>query len=407
MRKLTLAVPILALLALPVWAGNTIELVEMKNGRLYEAQELRVKGDRLWIKLAEKQPGQKVAFSVPIDKVVPEFVYHAWVAQIRPDSERDQLKLAAWARKQGLFALALKTYKGAAALSPKARSELEAFEAGYEAEESAFLYRKARDLFDAGRLKEARVLSTQALSRFPDSVERKAVEELIKIVDEREAFLTEEKKRKEAERLLKRQKRDYRRLQIWADRGQRYIGKADFIDPPSALRRLQVGTAIYGRVMDMLIDRLPYVENGGLRDDMRKLLESLHTGRTTALLLLADGRYMTGDVFLSMQTAHELIAIDPGNEGAHRLREQILSGSAGGGGGPFSYGHPIGIYTPERIVRRRALDYLGMAGYNGGDGHTKSGFGVHVLWHTKGLKYRNPWLYYAKRAYGGYYPRGY
>ena len=147
MRRLTLAVPILALLALPAGAGNTIELVEMKNGRLYEAQELKVKGDRLWIRLAEKRPGEKVAFSVPIDKVVPEFVYHAWAAQIRPDSEKDQLKLAAWARKQGLFELALKTYKAAAALSPKARSELEAFEAKYKAEESAFMYRQARNLF--------------------------------------------------------------------------------------------------------------------------------------------------------------------------------------------------------------------------------------------------------------------
>ena len=62
MRRLTLAVPILALLALPAGAGNTIELVEMKNGRLYEAQELKVKGDRLWIRLAEKRPGEKVAF---------------------------------------------------------------------------------------------------------------------------------------------------------------------------------------------------------------------------------------------------------------------------------------------------------------------------------------------------------
>ncbi|MFQ5843694.1 MAG: hypothetical protein ACE5JG_01770 [Planctomycetota bacterium] len=359
MSRVCLAAPILVLLALPAAA---VDIVEMKSGRLYEAEAVRLQGDKLWIRLATP-PGRTVAFTVPIEKVVPEYVYYAWADRLAPDDLKGQLELAGWARGNGLFDLALKRYEIAAALGEPGRAELDAYREVRAAEEGRFLYRRARALFDEGKLKEARLAAGQVMKRFPEAPEVQLTRELLKILEEREAFLTGEKRKKEAARLAKRHRRDLRRLTGHVRRGHELVRKADFRRPDSARRRLTLGTRIFRGVGEALEEMLLLIEDAALRKRASDLFGFVQERRASWLLLLADVRYVAGDTLGSLESVHELLALDPGNKDARVLREKILTGppaDAGqgfdpafvnrfGGRGWGGYGNPYApIFGPFR-----------------------------------------------------------
>ena len=112
--------PCAALLCLAALSSSlrAVEIVEMKNGRLYQADQVSVRGDRLLIRLRLEDPRKRAEFSVPVAQVVPECVYYAWVQQTRPDDVAELVRLAAWARTAGIFSHAAKAYGKAAEASP-------------------------------------------------------------------------------------------------------------------------------------------------------------------------------------------------------------------------------------------------------------------------------------------------
>ena len=63
MRALLLC-PMLALLAAPAAA---LEIIELKNGKIYEARKVRVRDGQMYIELNMKLPGQTLGFSIPIE----------------------------------------------------------------------------------------------------------------------------------------------------------------------------------------------------------------------------------------------------------------------------------------------------------------------------------------------------
>ena len=89
---------LLALLGAPVAAG--VQLVETKAGKIYEAKEVLVVGDKLRMSLAVKQSGQTATVAIPIATVVPEFVYYAWASQVAEHDIEGHMRLAGWCRQQ-------------------------------------------------------------------------------------------------------------------------------------------------------------------------------------------------------------------------------------------------------------------------------------------------------------------
>ncbi len=64
MRTHSLAVLVAFLFAAPVFA---LDIIELKNGRIYQVESAKVKGDRLHIQLHPSTPGQTIGFAIPIN----------------------------------------------------------------------------------------------------------------------------------------------------------------------------------------------------------------------------------------------------------------------------------------------------------------------------------------------------
>ena len=124
MRAYSLPLLALALLAAPVLA---VDVIELKNGRILEVEKATVQGNKLRVQLPSKDQ-QFIAYTIPIDKVVPEFVFYAWQDQLEAGDEKARLRLAAWARKQGLFRHALRTYMDTAKFSAEIKENLPGLE---------------------------------------------------------------------------------------------------------------------------------------------------------------------------------------------------------------------------------------------------------------------------------------
>ena len=62
MRAHSLAVLTLVMLAPAVLA---LDVIELKNGRMYQVQSAKVMGDRLFIQLHPTRPNERIGFAVP------------------------------------------------------------------------------------------------------------------------------------------------------------------------------------------------------------------------------------------------------------------------------------------------------------------------------------------------------
>ena len=126
----------LALLALPAAA---FDLMETKSGKLIPVESASRVGDRLHVRLALRRD-QYVETTYPIDAIIPEFVFYVWEKDLPEHDRAAYLELAGWARKNGLFSLALRVYDKTAEFDQGIRAELPKLALTLHAEESAWLF---------------------------------------------------------------------------------------------------------------------------------------------------------------------------------------------------------------------------------------------------------------------------
>ena len=138
-----------AALFLLVPSASALDLVEMKSGKLYEAKRVQALDGRIRITLNTKSPDQHLVFSVPMEKVIPEFVYYAWAKDIKPGDTAEHDKLGKWARKQGLFRLAMAQYILASEHDAKLKADLPQLKATLAEEEATWLFEEAWRLLRA------------------------------------------------------------------------------------------------------------------------------------------------------------------------------------------------------------------------------------------------------------------
>ena len=326
-----------------------IDIVEMKDGRLYEVERATFKGDRLSIKLHTPGEDKLVVFTVPIHRVVPEFVYYAWAETIQEGETQKRIKLAEWSRINGLFRHAWKQYQQAAATDEKVRASLDELGRTMHEEEATWIYHEAEKLFREDDVKAARVRAIRVLEKFKTTKEVGRAKELLKILAEREQFLTEQKKR---DAILKRARKQKKEIDKHVERirkADRLVLRARLSNPLDARRRLRWSGFTYRAALLTFQDLALYVEVDELRFMLKALTEQVQGRLTNTFLRLADVDYIMGHVAGALDAVHEVLAVDPTHEAASKLRDKILEDGPGtvrirGGTTDTHYG---------RIYRRR------------------------------------------------------
>jgi FKBP-type peptidyl-prolyl cis-trans isomerase 2 len=320
MRALLL-VPTLVLLASPAAA---LESIELKNGKIYEAREVRVRDGQMYIELNTKLPGQTLGFSIPVEKVLPEFVYYAWAAQIRKDDVKGHVELADWAKRQGLFIQAWRQYEAAAEHDAEMKSVLPELQKKVNEEAATWMFKTAWRLMEEDDVVRARLLAEKLLMVHPDSAEGPRTKELLKIIAERETFLEEKKRKAAIEKRAKKQKREIDKIITRVRRGDRYAARASSDRPGTADRRLSYAVNAYARGADELTELLDAIEVDALRRGVEGLIDEIDGRYVQANLRLGDLRFVGGDSLGALDAVHSVLALDPKNKAATGLRERIL-----------------------------------------------------------------------------------
>jgi hypothetical protein len=321
MRAHSLALAALLLLASPVFA---IDIIELKNGKLYQVESAQVRNGKLAMKLATSK-SQKVGFSVPLDRVVPEFVYYAWEAQIEKGDVDQHIELAEWARKNGLFGPAWAQYELAGQLDPGVHSKLPKIEAAMYEEQATWIFESAERLFKVGDIRSVRKRLDVLLKKFDKSKEVGRAKALFSILDEREQFLNEQKKQ---EKIAQRARKQQRRIDKYLD----LVDRADHLvmvtrigyDHYNARRRLHWAAYAYRKAFFVFDQMEIDVEVDDLRKRLKSLKEVMESRIVRTFLKLADLHWVMGDAGSALGAVHEVMMVDPGNEAARGLRDRIL-----------------------------------------------------------------------------------
>ncbi|MHC4941344.1 MAG: hypothetical protein ACYTHK_20650, partial [Planctomycetota bacterium] len=261
---------------------------------------------------------------VPVSKVIPEFVFYIWKAQIETGDVDQHLALAKFSRENGLFGHAWEQYEIAAKLDPAVHTDLPKIEAKMFQEQATWIYEDAEKHFRDGDIKAARKRLDLILAKFDKSKESGRAKALISILAEREQFLTEQKRQKKvAERAVKQK----RRIDKYLD----FVGRADklvlvtrYNDIYNARRRLHWAAYAYRKSYFVFDEMLLNAEVDDLRRMLKGLVEDMERRLVRTFLKLADLRWMSGDASGAMEAVHEVMAVDPANEAARGLRERIL-----------------------------------------------------------------------------------
>jgi tetratricopeptide (TPR) repeat protein len=320
MRAPSLVLPLLAMFVGPVFA---LDLIELKDGKVLQVESATVEGTRLRVRLHTKT-NQYAAYTIPISKVIPEFVYYAWANQLKEGEVEPHLRLAAWARKQGLFRHAMRTYETAAKFSEEVREDLDGLKQMMYEEEATWNFTEAERLFREGDVKGARMHAEAILEGFPGTEEVGRTNGLLSIIKEREQFLGEQKKQEDIVRLTRKQRRLVDKYMDRIRRADKAASYARMTHFPIAMRNLQYAGYTYMRAAAVFDNLLPRIEVDDLRMTVQALREDLDDRSVRTFVKLADYFYLAGNTPSALDAVHEVLALDPDNKAADGLRERIL-----------------------------------------------------------------------------------
>ena len=339
---------VLVLATAPALAG--IQLVEMKNGKLYEVREALVVGEQMRLSLAMKSAAQSAVISVPLEKVVPEHVYDVWSGQIAEKDIAGHMLLAAWARKQGLFRQAWRQYVGASEQSDKVLKQLPVIEKEMSEEAATWHFKQAEAAMREGELHRARLLAERLLHDYPESKEVPRTKGLLDLLAEREQFQSEQKKQQKVVDRAKKQRRAFEKQLKEIDRAKTLVRGTRMKYVDDARRRLRYAAYAFRRSMHVLRDMRPFIEVDDLRLSVEAVAADTEKHLIAAFTRLADLRYLAGDVPGALDAAHEVLWFDPDNKAMTDMRKRVLDG-----GGYSRMRYRYGYY--DGAIARR-LGYL-------------------------------------------------
>jgi len=341
------------ILGLLAASAPALDLMELKDGKLIAVEEAKRVGDKLQVTLATK-PGEHMATTYPIDRVLPEFVFYVWQKELPEHDRAAHLELAEWARKNGLFSLALKVYEKVAEFDEGIKNDLPSLRKQLGEEEATWLYEQAEAMYRNDEVGDARVLANRLLELYGGTAEKGRAEELLKMINERDQQLSEERRKKEAQQRLRKQWIEFKTQAARIAQGRAYADAANLRQVAYARWRLNWACCLYEGAVLALEDLLPFVEDEKLRAEVvRKMDEGL--GRAvSAYVRLADLRYLNGDFGAALDAAHHVLDIDPDNKAAAGIRDRILDGP-----GPTHIRYDRGYLTFRRAFLGTSFGLVG------------------------------------------------
>lgn len=356
---------LLALLGAPVAAG--IQLVETKSGKIYEAKEVLVVGDKLRMSLALKESGQTATVAIPIATVLPEFVYYAWASQVAEHDIEGHMRLAGWCRQQGLFRQAWREYIAASEASDKIMKRLPKLEQEMNEEAATWYFEQAETRLRDGEVHAARILAERVLDDYPDSKEVPRTKGLLMLIKEREQFLSEQKLADKKALRVKKQRRLVEKQLKEIDSAKLMVRNTRMRNVPDARRRLRWASYTFRRSLHRLDDLVPYVEADDLRSSVAAVARDTEKNMVASFTRLADLRYLAGDVAGALDAAHEVLWVDPDNKAMTDMRKRVLDAGENG-----RYRFRYGYY--DRFILRRHGYLPPFACPNS----TRVGYGIHL-----------------------------
>jgi hypothetical protein len=340
------------LVAVGAVPASAIELIELKNGKILKVEDASRVGGKLHVRLA-LPAGAYAATTIPIDRVVPEFVFYVWAEGLAAGDKGAHVELAEWSRRNGLFRHALKVYDAMARFDDETRAALPALIESLREDEALWLCERAEALLKADEARDARVVATMVLDDFKGSKHGARALEIALRIDERLAQLTAERLREEREARLRRQRIEVKTQVARIAQGDAWAASANLRYVGEARWRLNWAGQLYEGAAASLIGLLPFVEDEGLRKEMEGHIQAADTRMAGAFLRLADLRYLCGDFGAALDAAHRVLSIDPDNTGAAGIRDRILDGP-----GPTHIRRDGGFLTYRK-------DRSGFGGYTG------------------------------------------
>jgi hypothetical protein len=319
--------PLCTALALALLAARAgaVELIEFKSGKLLTVEGAARIGDKIHVRLTTPSD-RYAAISLPMDQILPEYVYYIWERGIAEGDRADRLALAEWARRNGLFRHALRAYATVAESDPATRAELPALEQALHEEEATWLFERAESLFRRDEVKDARVLVRKVLDGFQGSKESGRALELLKMIDERDKFLSLEQRRKEEERRIRRQRIEVKTQVARIAQGDAYFASANLRHVGEARWRLKWAGQLYDGAVASLQEFLPFVEDEALQKEIEIHIGDAMARIQSTYLRLGDLRYLCGDLGAALDAAYRVLDVDPANAAASSLRDRILDG---------------------------------------------------------------------------------
>ncbi len=344
---------VLLLAAVPAAA---LDLMEFKNGKLVAVEDATRVGTNLRVTYATRGD-QHISTLIPIDQVLPEFVFYVWWRGLAGDDKKGHFELAEWSRKNGLFDLALKAYDAVAVFDAETRTALPGLVKTLHEEEATWLFEHAEAHFRAGQVRDAKVEMVRLLEGFKDSEEYGRAQELAKMIDEREKLLSAERKRKERVARLRLQAIDVRTQAARIAQADAYAGTANLRYVGEARWRLNWACGLYEGAIARLEALFPYVDDEELRRQIDRHIDAAAGRAVAAYQRLGNLRYLCGDLGAALDAAHRILDFDPANAAAAGLCDRILDGPGPThirrDGGFLTYRRSYGGLGPYGIGIRR------------------------------------------------------
>jgi len=302
-----------------------LELIEYKSGKILTVEGAARVGDSIHVRVATPAD-QFMLISIPMDRIVPEYVFYVWERGIAEGDSADRLALADWARRNGLFRHALQLYETIAQSDPETKQRLPELAQTLHEEEATWLFDRASALFKSDEVRDARIVALKVLDGFKDSKEYGRTQELLKMIGERDQFLAEAKRRREEERRVRRQRTEVKTQAARIAQADAYAASAHLRYTTEARWRLRWAGQLYEGAVARLKDLRPFVEDENLRKEIDSHVAGAAERTRSAYLRLADLRYLGGDYGGALDAAHKILDLDPDNAAAAKLRDRILDG---------------------------------------------------------------------------------
>ena len=313
---LTLVVAPLVLCS-TAWAG---ELVELRDGRLVEVENVTPTDTGLVLHIAPETDGMRTEMRVALDEVDAESAARAWGASLRPTDVEGWLRLAGFARKSALFDLAERSFERAADSSTVAEEQLQDYRQARPAEESRHHFEAACDAFRKGRQEDAATFARASIAAHDKGPDAAMARELLELMDTPATPESRRRSRTDAAAA-----RELRKLESFAARGESRLTRTT---TGTRASNLSSATRLLGDVSERLAKLTAKRDvDAATLESAAELREKVDGQRVNGLLHLADLALDAGADQISLNAVHEVLSIRPAEPLALDLRTRLLDGA--------------------------------------------------------------------------------